>query len=186
MFLTTFRCEDCRNRKIPKGPLPRPKMDFAECDICGMRFRKKILIYNHMDKHRSDVCCRVCGAKFTARSALRSHLRSHFEKFVCELCGFTTNLNAMFRKHNKMHEGKPIPEQIRHYKKQEKGEFPCSICGILFESKVGLLGHEKRQHSENGVNGFSCKVNQKENFFSQLCAVLPSNCLHKSFLYFIL
>ncbi|KAL7047899.1 hypothetical protein ACKWTF_003144 [Chironomus riparius] len=152
------KCEDCRNRKIPKGPLPRPKMDFAECDICGMRFRKKILIYNHMDKHRSDVCCRVCGAKFTARSALRSHLRSHFEKFVCELCGFTTNLNAMFRKHNKMHEGKPIPDQTRYYKKQVKGEFPCSICGILFESKVGLLGHEKRQHSENGVNGFSCKV----------------------------
>lgn len=115
-----------------------------------------------MDKHRSDVCCRVCGAKFTARSSLRNHLRSHFEKFVCELCGFTTNLNTMFRKHNKIHEGKPVPESVSHYKKQEKGEFPCSICGILFESKVAQIGHERRQHSENGVNGFSCKVCGKD------------------------
>ena len=143
-------------------------MNYAECDICGMTFRKKILIYNHMDKHRSDVSCRVCGAKFTARSALRGHLRTHFEKFVCELCGFTTNVSAMFRKHNKMHTGKPIPKQTYSSKKQEKGEFPCSICGILFQSKVSLLGHEKRQHSENGVNGFSCKVCGKCQLFSYI------------------
>lgn len=153
------KCHDCRNRKIPKGPPPRPKSEYLECDLCGLRFETKIGIYYHMDKHRSDVRCKVCGACFTARSALRSHLRTHFEKYICDQCGFTTNVKSLFRQHNNDHAGK-VTSYAKIYPKKpvEKGTFTCEDCGIVFDTKVALGSHQKRQHSEEGLNGFPCKI----------------------------
>lgn len=31
------KCPDCRQLKIPKGPLPKPKAEYLECDLCGQR-----------------------------------------------------------------------------------------------------------------------------------------------------
>ncbi|KAG5678482.1 hypothetical protein PVAND_008152 [Polypedilum vanderplanki] len=158
----TRKCDDCFKKKRTKGPKPKPVINFVQCDLCGVSFDKKILIYAHMDKHRSDTTCRVCHASFSRRNTLRIHLRTHFENFICEQCGYSTTNKITFRNHIKLHsvvnvnDNKIQKQQVKYRYPVVRGSFPCSHCGLIFSTKTTLIGHEKRQH-ESGNKGFKCQ-----------------------------
>lgn len=75
-----------------------PEQDFKkfECDICGMRFRMKSYVFNHMNNAhlRTKYSCEFCAKGFYKRYELNEHIvRVHTKErpFECEWegCGKT-------------------------------------------------------------------------------------------------
>lgn len=165
-----IRCENCKSiQRAPKGPLPRLNRHYFECDICGLGFKNRSMIYMHMDNHRQsdELICRVCKKKSKNRGVLRTHLKTHFETLICHLCGFTTTTQHSLKLHMEAHEADPtvvkdcsnIEPRSRFDKKPVEGaEFPCKYCGFILKSKSSQHSHERRHESNAILTDFKCKV----------------------------
>lgn len=164
-----LRCSNCKHiKEAPKGPLPKPKNEYYECDICGKRCKKRHLIYQHMDNHRKgdDLECKVCHKNSKNRSVLRTHLKTHFEQFICHICGYTAKTSYTLRHHMEAHDQDPnqvldftnIQAQPKEKPVEARGEFPCKFCGHTFQTMSAVSSHELRRHKSNGpVQDFKCK-----------------------------
>ncbi|XP_066254730.1 zinc finger protein 260-like isoform X40 [Euwallacea similis] len=110
-----------------------------ECDICNKKFKRLKNLDLHRRRHTKDfvIECEECHQGFVCKGDYVQHVRNRHdgekEKVVCFVCG-----KDMIKGHLKRH-----MENVHG----ETGEFPCELCGKIFDRKIGHERHVKMFHN---------------------------------------
>ncbi|KAM4604940.1 uncharacterized protein ACJ7VT_017251 isoform 2-T2 [Polymixia lowei] len=113
------------------------------CKVCGMTFRYRGSLMNHVEIHAEDAhcLCGMCGKLFPTKECLLEHLQTHVKIHVCEFCGKVFRWQVDLSVHVRCHTGeKP---------------FNCKVCGKGFSRKSHMEIH-KRTHT--GEKPYRCDV----------------------------
>lgn len=93
--------------------------------------------------------CKRCGYESTRKGNMRHHLS---RKMICEPLLEDISIETL----------KLELEDCEHQSKKENKEYVCEICGVNYQSRQGLLKHEKKFHNE------STKIKELENLVKDL------------------
>ncbi|CAK1554346.1 unnamed protein product [Leptosia nina] len=129
------------------------KLDITDlqCNICRQKIDSNLtsLLHHLKDVHQKpmhldipnhilpfkfngkDFDCVECTKTYEHFKLIQEHMSSHYRNYVCDIC------DAPFVNKRNMQS-----HRIRH----KKGEFPCSHCSKIFETKRKKLDHEKFVH----------------------------------------
>lgn len=88
------------------------------CDKCGVEFKFKQGLANHLRRHSGEksCLCPVCGKTFSCLSSQRVHLLTHAGErpYVCDICGQSFTQRSPMMLHRKKHPGvHPTPPPIK-------------------------------------------------------------------------
>ena len=113
------------------------------CNQCGLKFKYKRLLKNHvLSAHVKDICS-ICG-KQVGKKNMASHIRNNHvtdKNFKCEMCWKSFNSSSLLKDHINSHTGE----------KPHK----CKICQTGFANRNNLRTHElahkgiRRQRKQN-------------------------------------
>lgn len=124
-----------------------------ECDICGLTFRVKARIKQHMMiEHSADssFTCDVCGKRSIAKSIHEIHMRTHLDQrdrpFACMQCTKNFKSKAELQKHVY---GVHVPAD-------EKPSFACDECPFVTCKQEFLLKHQVNKHIPDSQKPFQC------------------------------
>ena len=99
-----------------------------KCSFCGRKFKRKIHMKNHIDKHHLKT------SKFDEN---KTHPRNESaRKYKCNKCERSYSLRITLFKHKK-------------YACDAKGKFVCDFCGHESKRKDNLRIHIRNIHSKN-------------------------------------
>jgi len=159
-----YNCEICTRKGIAKFELYcshlKTHLNDFNCEKCGRRFGKKVLLSQHLGtcgiEERSFVCP-TCGKGFKNEIGVNQHLkRTHMhgggsDAIKCEHCGKTYKSKQGYE---------------MHYKAEHEGfRISCDICGNEFKSKVHLKYHKRTVHTDE--KAFPCTFCSYTTSFSQ-------------------
>lgn len=79
--------------------------DQFECEICGQKFRLKVLYKRHLKCHATCIKCDYCDRTFTSSKHIRAHMRMHpeFQPFQCKTCGKCFRAEKNLIVHERIH-----------------------------------------------------------------------------------
>lgn len=145
---------------------------------CDKSYGKKHHLKEHERKHTGDMkyACEVCGKKFYIHAHMKRHMYSHtgLKPHVCRWkCGLTFASYGGRMKHERINHyeanplestcdvcGRPFKNQqqlvkhrMTHLNPEERKEYRCSYCNIMFDTIKIRIRHEKR-HKDGDT--FSC------------------------------
>ncbi|XP_055533663.1 zinc finger protein 99-like [Wyeomyia smithii] len=139
--LLSYCCTYCDHRCNTKSDLTthinvkHNAAYFFACVICGVRFKRKSAMKDHMNGHNDErkYKCNQCDKSFHKLSALRRHKKMVHENFrrSCEHCQQTFFQSEMLRDHIEYVHG----IQVR---------FICDICLHVFYDQDSLNTHKLR------------------------------------------
>eukprot|EP00056_Hartaetosiga_gracilis_P009696 m.140150 g.140150 ORF g.140150 m.140150 type:complete len:900 (+) comp13177_c0_seq1:88-2787(+) len=152
--LFAITCPTCNERFSQKRLLRQHLKDehgLQYCPIClrhGQKFQYEFMTFTRkeLDRHMAEgdddasgfkghPNCLFCDQRFYDSDHLFRHMNDRHEK--CRLC-------ETQGKHNEFYSGREKLQE--HYTKEH---FPCPRCPLVaFEDKIGLIKHEKKEHSE--------------------------------------
>lgn len=194
--LSNFECEVCQKELPSRRRLlfhhqfhienPRPKI----CIICLEHFPNEIEFYEHvMFAHEGHTIyfCDYCDREFELQNSLIMHRKSHFKErnYVCGTCGVTfldsDSLECHFVKnHSKILPyicevcGKGFTRHSRyqfhlliHQKLVVETIIACSICELVFPSKIRLTSHYTKCHPEESISDYEFQCDRV--FCCQYC-----------------
>ena len=146
---------------------------------CHKSYGKKHHLKEHERKHTGDMkfACQVCSKKFYMQNHLKRHMYSHtgLKPHVCRWkCGLTFASYGGRMKHERINHyeenplesecdvcGRPFRNQqqlvkhrMTHLNPEERKEYRCSYCHIMFDTIKIRQRHEKR-HQEG--DNFACQ-----------------------------
>ena len=138
-----FKCEFCKQRYVDK----RSFMYHVEahagkkyyCELCPKRmFKNKMSYDRHLKFHaggKQYISCEICGNKFEEFYQLTSHKKKH--EIATLPCLYSSECKRKFK-----HKG----DQRRHseFGHRETKDFPCKVCGKLFQSPHTRSIHERK------------------------------------------
>ncbi|GLV36318.1 uncharacterized protein CBL_08812 [Carabus blaptoides fortunei] len=108
------------------------------CRFCDMKFRYKIRLKKHEQKHLHGLKCHICQKDFPTIKQLNNHINIHSRKgaHLCQTCGKQFTLPENLVRHQRIHAG------VRPYK--------CHVCSKTFtqsnELKSHLVTHSSEKH----------------------------------------
>lgn len=129
-----------------------PKLDITtlHCELCDTEIfeLEQLLIHlktehdkeiytevnNHMIPFKFDsevLKCAICEKEFQYFKHILEHMSFHYRNYLCTIC------NAPFT---------CIRGLKTHLTRHKRGEFPCSICSKVFDTKFKRNDHEKFVH----------------------------------------
>ncbi|XP_062542172.1 zinc finger protein 551-like [Armigeres subalbatus] len=170
-----FRSELERQRHITKLHMVRFRF---ECQECGLGFKQKLLLTQHLLSHSSErnYSCDQCEMTFKTSNHLRRHKRTvHTEvRYPCEHCHMTYGRRDKLRMHmERIHD-------IQTY-------FVCDICCASFESDGKLQEHKFRHENAQDLECGVCLVAfaAPEDFNDHLCITYQDDyiCCKRDFRY---
>ena len=136
----------------PEKP-KRYRFKHYSCDICHKPFESKLLCLEHRTSHTGDKLfyCEECGKGFGFLSSYKYHVRIHMRAK-----GMLTDNSQNSLYHFCEHCGKKFSDKHcltnhinnQHLKKMTK--LPCSVCGVICQSRNQLLVHMNRKHRTDG------------------------------------
>lgn len=151
------------------------------CDYCGMNYKEKRYIENHVLTHTSKIpsrlfqsgpqTCDKCGKVLASRGTLRSHMKIfHDEKSVenamCNICGKIYKFMYQLRQHLRSHE-KP-------FKCDEPG------CDKVYSKRFELKEHKNNQHL--GIKRFFCPFeNCGKGFYTRQKLLKHTKIIHEKY-----
>ncbi|KAL4222690.1 hypothetical protein ACF0H5_018731 [Mactra antiquata] len=111
------------------------------------------------NKGRKRIWCKVCGKLYRNKNHFEVHMRSHTGErpFVCKVCGTGFMKSSNLKEHSKRHLGIQSLSKRSHTSKPR----PCSDCGKVFYSSVGLRRHKVLHDT---VPKFTCDKCGKKYF----------------------
>lgn len=128
-----FRCKVCSTEVKNFSEM---KQHFDEC--ANKKWFGSGQLPFKLDKDQVD--CPVCNKHFLNFVSLNTHMNVHYPHHICESCG----------------KGFASKQRLRaHIRTHEIGEFPCKICGLVFEKITKRENHVSKRH-KSGVR-YSCK-----------------------------
>lgn len=86
------------------------------CSYCDIKFRSKIRLRKHEQKHKFGFKCHICGKDYPSSRQLYNHINIHSRKgsHLCQTCGKQFTLPENLVRHQRIHTG------VRPYK--------CHLC----------------------------------------------------------
>ncbi|KAG5669595.1 hypothetical protein PVAND_017482 [Polypedilum vanderplanki] len=128
--------------------LPENQTKKLECDLCGMRFRLKSYVFNHMNNAhlRNKYPCEFCGKGFYKKYEKNEHVvRVHTNErpIACEFegCGKTFARQKNYLIHKRIHTG--------------ERPFSCEHCGKTF---IHFIDKKRHTMTHTGERPYKCKV----------------------------
>ncbi|XP_073831211.1 uncharacterized protein isoform X1 [Musca autumnalis] len=141
-------------------------LETYECEHCFKQFRNYSIFQNHLRTHSKDkdVECQICNKRCSTIYRLRNHIQSvhnNIYQHICDICGKKFKSKPAFQKHYDEHQGIVEPAaqcsicgawlknsfSLKvHLTIHEDTEFPCDICGKLFQTKKNLSRHKRYWH----------------------------------------
>lgn len=128
------------------------------CDICGVKFRLKSRIKQHMIlEHSADsnFSCEICGKRSFAKSIHEIHMRTHLDQkdrpYPCMQCTKNFKAKAELQKHIY---GVHIPAE-------EKPSFGCDECTFVTCKQEFLFKHKINKHMPDNEKPFQCETCSK-------------------------
>ncbi len=158
------------------GPLTvyNPKSDSDETDdeVQDVKERQKRLKQRsklHSSKKIVNKTCHICNKVMKHQGSYWRHLRLHKEHLPhqCNICGQRFLMERMVRKHSMIHQSekyfrceicqtsfRQLGNLKRHLMRNkpcnQNANFPCEICGEIFESNFLLTSHIQGSHKVHG------------------------------------
>ena len=103
------------------------------CDICGISFRQKHHLTNHLRTHTGEkpYRCDICEKTFSRSYSLTEHKRIHTGErlYKCAICKKTFISNSHLTIHKIVHKGKK--------------PYSCDVCQKSYARSSGLSTHNK-------------------------------------------
>lgn len=179
-----FRCDICNALYINKDSMTAHRLNHYNgfrCKICGFESGIRKIMVLHLNRLHDNLefQCSLCEEKFSSKSKLVYHQGVCYkERPQCDCCGKVFANEMTLRYHKKKSTEKPETKstddvQIRckgcdkvfHSQKSYRAhavihdglQYPCPICGKIFQWKRNLARHIKN-HSEKDTGLFyECK-----------------------------
>ena len=149
--LTKFQCYLCQARFKRPSHLQRHIKSHSSapvsCKICNKEYLSKETLNQHMRTHSNKVLsanCTICHKSFTGKQNLQSHImlqhtfRADIKRWGCVICKLSFRNNSTLTSHM----------QQKHSEwSKKKQKFKCQTCSTVYLSKVGLIYHINRKHT---------------------------------------
>lgn len=129
--ITNLTCNICKN---PYHSLPEFT---SHLQAHGKTFHTTIR--NHVVPFQFDsepLKCAICRNKFNNFKVLVEHMNKHYTNYVCKVCGSGFVNKRTLQTHG-----------YRHI----KGEFKCTRCVKVFDTKVKMKEHERAVHVHRNI-----------------------------------
>lgn len=146
-----------------------------KCDKCTAGFKHHRDLYKHKkDRHEGEwkYKCIACPSIFPSETEVDMHYNTHTNEeqskhrfsvakftrvsdFQCFKCEKYFLNSGTLSNHKTMHKRRKIPHGPRTWKRTEKSDFMCDICGVYLAQKMSLVIH-LRTHMEK--KPFSCEL----------------------------
>ena len=104
-----------------------------ECDICQRKFKKKVLLKNHVKTHKvtKGHICNINHKNFEQKNYLSKHLQTTYsKKFNCHVCSKVFSVKNSLKMHLK----------VAH---QGEMHFTCQKCGKILWDSISLKENKK-------------------------------------------
>lgn len=179
-IMKAFKCKICDKEFSTKGHLNKHSFCHKDdrpfiCSICNKTFKQNYQLTAHNKRHKgtNDYVCDICGYATISNYTLALHTKRHLGEynFKCDVCSKCFISKHALKNHKIVHSGdKPFKcdycERAYFYKgdltthnkichpapEQDKSEFQCRTCGLMFRLKKRLMTHLKSH------TGFLCDV----------------------------
>ena len=147
------------------GILPQSTFKRFKCSFCHKRFVDKRSFTYHVEAHGGKkYYCDICPRRvFCNKMSYDRHLKYHQrgEKYICDICQADFEEKQQLKSHKKKHDVPTLPclkdpncekkfkhkgDQRRHsrFGHRDSKDFPCKVCGKLFQSPQSHTPHEKK------------------------------------------
>lgn len=144
----------------------RLNKDKLFCLVCNMKQPNLTTLTRHMSTHYASYACDTCDKKYSSMKDLRYHKRfRHSEKkHICRRCLMEFSTAEEKKVHLKTSSKcwgfgcTHCNERFSCYENKEKHmvsehdaqptKYPCSDCGVVFDSRVNFYYHYNKMHSD--------------------------------------
>lgn len=96
--------------------------------------------------NKSPYVCHLCKNEFHVFRSLTTHLNEHYANCICDVCGKSFINSKRLKVHKRTH---------------EKGEFPCTECGKVLDSKTSKANHVESAHAKRQLKCHICFQSMK-------------------------
>jgi len=143
---------------IKKHHAIETERSFYKCDICGLKFKRKIFLMYHMEAKHPDgklhlFTCDLDGKTFNFKSQIDKHMKCHLLPGKCKFCLKKLSIRQLkqhiinFHMRTKQKSKKPI---------SKTKSFQCQICSKILSTKRNL-----NMHISNHNKRIKCKFCEK-------------------------
>lgn len=145
------------------------------CEVCKFGFETFGATERHMNSHYMNYVCTECNVGFITKSRLKTHAKGmHVTgSFVCAECKKAFNSQQKLKNHvvtvhnmTKRFKCPYCEERFTEYFRRQrhlednhdvaKLEYPCNVCGKIYNRKYALSRHLKKSHMEE--RHFQCDI----------------------------
>lgn len=110
------------------------------CDACGMRFKRKDILHQHLQSHAYEGKlhnCGLCENTYKSAYSLKEHMAMHANKkdVQCKVCDKAFNTNMILQKHMKNVHDTP--------------GYKCDICDKVVNTPFNLKRHRQRHTADS-------------------------------------
>ncbi|XP_067635463.1 zinc finger protein 208-like [Eurosta solidaginis] len=138
---TTHKDEDpdTRERNMAALREEEAKLKVNRCDICGKRFKTKLLLKRHKRIHSDEKPhkCDFCEMRFVQAAYLNQHMRTHTgeKPYKCKYCDRCFTTKKLLHKHLRIHMG--------------DNTYRCKFCPLAFRVASELRIHSTTHKDED-------------------------------------
>lgn len=141
---------------------PNEHKSSYDCDDCGMTFKKFCLLTEHRRaKHsvENGFRCRKCGRHYPSRYYLTKHMKRHAETDTMAIIEVNDESSEYDKQLIEPFIPIPIPIPIPiNHSNQQKSEFTCDSCGLIYNTYDLLNEHMITNHSDSATSKFICNI----------------------------
>ncbi|XP_070493222.1 zinc finger protein 652-B-like [Chironomus tepperi] len=150
-----------QHEKTHKILLPH---EYFYCDLCGNKFKEKLLMQIHIRKRHIQKIryqCELCTCSYTTNHSLQIHIKvrhKNIREWICNWCGKDFGEKKKLVAHERIHTGEQPyicqycdakfthQTDYRRHKWNHEGRksFKCQMCGEGFVKRSELISHKNR------------------------------------------